>query len=353
MPLASSSAPLPSLTPLRGIAALTVVLLHIHLGPFQRAYMAVDLFFVLSGFVLAHVYHREFDQSLSLRRVGRFLWARLARIYPMHLFTTLLAVLTYVEPQPLAWQAIVGAVLLIRVPFMPSLHLIPFAWSVSAEWNAYLVFPFVVRFLMRGPAVAAMALAAALVLLLNIAVIAWFGGTIDIGGDWLALLRALPQVALGILAYRLYRSGAGSKWMRSDLAFLQVGTAIVVALAVGSDGLTVSLFPPLLLVAVSNDGVLGRALNAAPFVWLGDISYSLYLWQTFAIRFGANAAPWVGPTIGFLGVQLMTLAVALVFADFLHRRVELPCRAMMRRLAAPGGDPALPAAAPRIGSEAR
>lgn len=350
MPQAAPSDRLPSLTPLRGLAALAVLLKHIHLGPFEHGYMAVDLFFVLSGFVLAHVYASQFDHGIALRKLGRFLWARLARIYPMHIFTTLLAVLTYVEPQPLAWQSIVGAVLLIRVPFMPSLQLIPFAWSVSAEWDAYLVFPWVVRFLMRGPARLALALAAALVLLINISVLYAFGGTIDIGGDWLALLRALPQVALGVLTYRLYRSGVGSALWASDLAFLGVAAAIGAALAMGSDGLTVSLFPILMLAAVMNEGVLGRALNAAPLVWLGDISYSLYLWQTFAIRFGAIAAPWVGPWIGFLGVQLLTLGVALVFADFLHRRVELPCREMMRRLAAPSGEPA---AAPPIGTPVR
>jgi peptidoglycan/LPS O-acetylase OafA/YrhL len=95
---------LAGLTPLRGIAAVTVLLYHssfvaINFSSFvafnfaggappwlwRRGSLAVDLFFVPSGFVLTHVYGRRFGEERNWRTVNRFLWARFCRIYPASL----------------------------------------------------------------------------------------------------------------------------------------------------------------------------------------------------------------------------------------------------------------------------
>ena len=87
---------LPLLTPLRGIAALMVVLFHARLLLFpqwmesiaghtqliENGYLWVDLFFILSGLVLAHVYGEAFARSPRTISYGRFLWLRLTRVYP-------------------------------------------------------------------------------------------------------------------------------------------------------------------------------------------------------------------------------------------------------------------------------
>lgn len=86
----SSVEPLPSLTPLRGIAALWVVLFHYcwhfpavhpdrYTGAVYKGYLAVDLFFMLSGFVISHVYHRVFAKQVTGRHYRDFLKARVAR----------------------------------------------------------------------------------------------------------------------------------------------------------------------------------------------------------------------------------------------------------------------------------
>ena len=91
-------AELPALTALRGLAALTVLLFHCGSlawsrvsrrrvpGIWRCGYLAVDLFFFLSGFVLTHVYAATSCEEWSWRAVGRFLWARFCRIYPASLF---------------------------------------------------------------------------------------------------------------------------------------------------------------------------------------------------------------------------------------------------------------------------
>src|ERR1700759_5648029 len=94
---------LSNLTPLRGIAAILVAVFHFEMTAgrfvpasttmfFEKSYLMVDLFFVLSGFIMLHVYGRAFDGVLAKGQVRHFFLARFARTYPLHLFTLLLLV---------------------------------------------------------------------------------------------------------------------------------------------------------------------------------------------------------------------------------------------------------------------
>ena len=90
---------LPTLTPLRGIAALMIVLFHFtgpvlpnldptaHTMVVANGYLAVDLFFLISGFVICHVYQQRFARSVSMAKFLGFVRARFARLYPMHIAT--------------------------------------------------------------------------------------------------------------------------------------------------------------------------------------------------------------------------------------------------------------------------
>jgi peptidoglycan/LPS O-acetylase OafA/YrhL len=112
----SSPEPLPSLTPLRGIAALWVVVFHycwhlpaLHVdrytGAVYKGYLAVDLFFMLSGFVISHVYRRVFARQLTGQGYLDFLKARVARIYPLHLTVLLLFVATALAERAAVYAA--------------------------------------------------------------------------------------------------------------------------------------------------------------------------------------------------------------------------------------------------------
>lgn len=153
---------LPGLTSVRFALALGVVLFHYHLaspyrgmdltGLFERARLGVDAFFILSGFILIHAYDRELiERRFSYRR---FLVARAARIFPLHL-----AVLAFMGAL-VAGATLVGADfnrsgytptgLLKSGLLVQSWGVAPFptkwswngpSWSLSAEWFAYLCFP--------------------------------------------------------------------------------------------------------------------------------------------------------------------------------------------------------------------
>jgi len=324
---------------LRGIAALTVVMFHLARGSgdpsvptfFLRGYLGVDLFFVLSGFVLTHVYVESFLSDSFWRSTGAFLWARVARIYPVHLFVTALLVACG-GAAGFAGLDVLDNFLLILVPWpVPSIN--PPSWSLSAEWYAYLLFPFVIGGLWRCSGRAAAAICFALLLGLDILIVGRFGELREIGSGWAALARALPEFVVGALTYRAFSDPQAASIWRRDAAFLAVAATLALVVEfVPNDGLVVALLPLLLLAAVSNGGRVGRLLNAAPLRWLGDISYSLYLSQgiAFAVVL-ALAATSLAPVLGLGGLRALAVLLTLAIGALIYRCVEAPCRALLRR----------------------
>lgn len=160
---------LSNLTPLRGIAALMVVVLHFYIFvtplidpqtslAMRRWYLLVDFFFVLSGFILMHVYGSWFETNVSTQAFKKYLGARFARIYPLH-FVTLLWVVglfaffrvkgIYLDANASAvgdFSKIPEHLFLLHGFDMPRTGTwnTP-SWSIGAEWFMYLVFPFLVQ----------------------------------------------------------------------------------------------------------------------------------------------------------------------------------------------------------------
>lgn len=122
---------LASLTGLRGLAALAVVGFHYRIPGFGHGDYAVDLFFVLSGYVLAHVYRDDFS-------LGSFFLSRFARTLPTHLVALIIFSLGALAVGHHNWRAVALNLVLV-VPENPP------TWSLTIEWIAYLAFPLIVR----------------------------------------------------------------------------------------------------------------------------------------------------------------------------------------------------------------
>jgi peptidoglycan/LPS O-acetylase OafA/YrhL len=154
---------LTTLTPLRGIAALLVVIFHSNLQfPFMPSgythlissgWLWVDFFFVLSGFVIAYAYGAEFRDSLSRGSYWRYIRSRFARIYPLHLFTLVWALIVSIIIRSLATgldpffaaifnPAAAPACLLLVQPLnlYITAPLNTPSWSLSTEWWVYMIF---------------------------------------------------------------------------------------------------------------------------------------------------------------------------------------------------------------------
>jgi peptidoglycan/LPS O-acetylase OafA/YrhL len=158
-----------SLTGLRGVAAVYVVAFHYSIGlPFSNpfttflahGYLAVDLFFVLSGFVMALNYGHMFVSGWSAAAYRRFLGRRIARVYPLYLagtiaacFLVLAGCLEAPRSAPIGLALALNVIMVQAWGFVESLD--GPGWSISAEWAAYLLFPaLLVPTLFGRPAIA-------------------------------------------------------------------------------------------------------------------------------------------------------------------------------------------------------
>jgi peptidoglycan/LPS O-acetylase OafA/YrhL len=353
---------LDGLTSLRGIAALAVVGFHATSAAFggasgaglalmpRRGYLAVDFFFMLSGFVLMHVYRRQFEQRVELGAAGRFLWARFARIYPVHLFATLLFLEFYGQTPAFSGHALALNLLLLQGPWLGFDSWDIVAWSLSLEWHAYLLFPFLC--LAIGKARPAGAILAALIAAASVVLVtAQSANTVAyLQHGPLVLARALPEFVIGMLLYRLYRAGWGRRLWQSAWLFAAASLAILaLSAAWPTDILIIALYPVLLLAAATNTGRVRAALAWRPFVFLGEISYSLYMVHIFCL---IGLARMIGGGAELRDLSLTTralalaggIAVALAMAALVSRCIEYPARAALRRRFVPKPTP-LPEAA--------
>ena len=291
-----------SLTTVRGILAVWVVLYHFWndlvrlipllspLYPLARSgHLAVPGFFILSGFVLSYNYASRLA-SWSPRRVLGFWGLRLARIYPVH-FVTLMAVAAMVGISDwLGFQLTDAGYstrdfilnLLLMHTWVPDFRLnwnYP-SWSISSEWFAYLVFPFAAAGLLPRLNTPGRAALFALVCLAGTAVV--FSLT---QFPFHELLIVIPTFFAGTAIFALIqnRTGAGSRRARWSPELL-VGALVFACFIPGVPGtlLTVlSLFGLVLELAGLGDRP-HRWWLSRPLVYLGDVSYSLYMTHTLA-----------------------------------------------------------------------
>lgn len=338
---------LDSLTGLRGIAAWFVVFYHIRAAIayavpapvtalFAKGYLAVDLFFMLSGFVIWLNYAAAFE-ARGMAAAGDFLKRRLARIYPLHLFVLLataafaaaMAVSGRPEPDRYPWAELpLHLALLQNWGFTHQLSWNHPAWSISTEFAAYLAFPLLVigARIGRWPPLALVAGAVALCVGLHLAMAA--GGEPTLGGDiprW-GLLRCLVQFACGALLCRLWLEWRDRR-LPSMAAFV-LGLVVCGSWAAGffAETLAYPLIVACLLFALSMaDGARWNPLSWRPLVWLGEISYSTYLihfggWTAFKLLLVEDAARVPLWQAGLF------LALVLLGSALCYRFVEQPGR---------------------------
>lgn len=324
-----------ALTGLRGIAALWV--LAYHAGLSAAGYLGVDLFFVLSGFIIAYNYA---DAGLAADgpRYREFLWRRLARIYPVYLAALLLTLAAVAALTP--WEVSLrksahftvegfwASVFMVQawtVP-VPRLWNVP-GWSVSAEWAAYLAFPLLAARVrrvesMRTTVLAIVLLYALLALAMNLLSLR---ATLSYG-----LVRIAAGFTAGVLLHRLWmlrgapRDADGA---RPVLALvLLVGGATVLESSVAKYAAAVWL--PILACAVVYGLASSRSrwLCAPLAQWLGRISFSLYMvhWPIVQLyRRGAESFPHA-PSRAL--VTLAAIVSSILVGWLMYRFVEEPSR---------------------------
>ncbi|UNC12811.1 acyltransferase [Acidiphilium multivorum] len=348
------------LTGLRALAALWVVGFHYSFGAFaylypagslrviRLGYLGVDLFFTLSGFVIWHVHAADFHQP-TVPAFRRFIGLRLARLYPVYLFTMLLFVVIVVLGPALGdpsfnprnyepGQFLVDLFMLQSWGLTDHLNWNYPAWSVSAEMFCYILFPFLAFGLRKLNNGLVMSAAVALPLALAACYSTIFGHTMNVTLGGPVLLRAAAEFTEGCLLRRIVDMVPVRRirWTVPILLMIVATEAMFVLQSRLADFMPVLVFPFVILAASSRANAIGRLASSKPFVLVGAASYSLYLMQAPVEKGARFLLAYVahGTALECAAAVCGYIAILGVSTALVHRYVENPSRRSLRQLVA-------------------
>lgn len=262
----------PRLTFLKGISFLS------------EGFRGVDLFFVLSGFILFYVHRNDFV-TITWARTRHYAAARYWRVYPLNAAVLLIiialaiALPAFIDPTGFTITAIIQSFLLAQRWFMPDFGSIngP-SWSLSVEIIGYAAFPLLAFGLNRIRLPRMHLFVAGLCLLALVAVSYRFGfATRNITGR-LTIIRMFPAFIAGAALGGVFMCSAG--WIgrhAAALATASVLAALVMCSVPVLPGLTIFPIAALVLALAYERGQVSRFMASGPVIWLGRISFSLYL----------------------------------------------------------------------------
>lgn len=345
------------LTGIRGMAAIWVLFHHLPWLFFVddgysniaiKGFLGVDLFFLLSGFILSYVYLENYNNFST----KRFYLARFARVYPVMFFMLVFAFLP-VFVLGLAFGVLEGGGSFTAYKFFMQLFMlnglgIPdsngwngVSWSVSAEALAYLTFPLLIV-IFKDHFRSTLSILISIFVVFSISYA--FAFSINNGRQYMlpsefTSYRVLSEFILGMLLYRLWTllsittSGTASLKLLNLLQILAFVFVFVLSL-VGSpaifDGFYLVLFMVIIFTcACHNELFVNNLLSTKIFVWLGKISYALYLCHILVIiLFNKLVARFVSDVSQFneFIIILMIFISSIVFAVMLYEFVEKPMR---------------------------
>jgi peptidoglycan/LPS O-acetylase OafA/YrhL len=359
-----------ALDSLRGVCACMVVLLHcvtqgaISGSPVvQNAFLFVDFFFVLSGFVIGSSYGTRL--ATGEVSVPLFMGLRLGRIYPLHLVMLLafaafeLIIALFLSnladrppfSGPSSVESLVQSLFLVQIFFGPdALSWNVPSWSIAAEIWSYLVFALLLRYAARWlvPICLLIALAAPVYLAL-------------LGDRYMnvfhdgAFVRCLFGFALGMIGWRCAARVEALHLPRWADTVAECAVVLATILFVGLIGpAPASLAAPLLFLAAvlifaRERGAVSKLLRLAPFVLIGTLSYSIYMIHYFLLLRFMNGLSLAekgtgidlvgegghmiagGPLLGD-GMSILFLALVITASYVSYRLIELPGQKAVRNL---------------------
>lgn len=335
---------LESLDGLRGIAVLPVLGYHFGVRAFGGGWLGVDLFFVISGYVVTKSLLRRMDADRW--SPAEYFWRRFSRLAPVVIVAvTVVGVATALDPDrdvPLLGMATVATMtynLALEVTDIDA-HFFRHMWSLAIEWHFYIAAPLLVVALPRlarsrlVAILAALALASAMVRIAAVVVHPrpFFVYTLTpfrVDGLLLGCMIALAPTRW-LSRIPSWISGAS---LVALVALLTLpprwGDAILVSmgLLVVITNLTTSV-----LVAVEDQGrtpsFVTAVLRSRVLLWVGVRSYSLYVWH-FII--GSGFLSPADETYQGVWTLVAQVGLSLVAADLSYRFIELPAQSWLNR----------------------
>ncbi|MET0319652.1 MAG: acyltransferase family protein [Duganella sp.] len=348
----------PDIDGLRGIAVLVVVLFHAGIPFLGGGFVGVDVFFVISGYLICSIIHREIAQDrfsfaeFYARRARRILPALVAVLLASSV--TALLVMSSAELRDFANSVVATVAAVANIYFWKTLNYFSAAaefkpltmtWSLAVEEQFYVFFPVLLLILRRlqWRAMPAVAVLTALSLAASV-----------------YLLQRNPTTAFFLLPSRAWEMGVGAmlaigyrpvtQWvearpraLRETLAVL--GLAMLAVAIFGYDHSTAfpgvaALLPVLgtaLLIATGSSVVNRRLLSGRPLVFIGLVSYSWYLWHWPMLSFARLSSDQNLPLATTATIATLSFVVAVLswrYIEVPFRTSTMPTRPLLWRYAA-------------------
>lgn len=340
-----------SLTSIRGIAALWVVLYHVSgvmtsllpewsvLNPLiSCGHLAVPLFFILSGYVLSLRYLGT-NSIVSFTSIIQFLWLRLGRIYPVHIATLLICLaMTARRGWPIdeghsVEKFLLNCLLIHAWDYSFNLSWNYPSWSISSEWFAYLCLP------LFAPVLSCLRRTSLVALLVITCVLSVWVYVIEQSLVFKGIVVVIPTfiggVVLGMVC-QPYKPTTAWRWLDKVLLIL----LIVLPFILDSIQLQTVVYIILFFLIVATLGINGNSSSlfwqAPPLVYLGEISYSLYMTHTITFTLINKFLPFDAVSGSLLIVRftfvLNCLLIILISALPMYYLVEKPLRKSSRQI---------------------
>jgi len=342
---------------LRGIAAFLIVIYHItiwnsayNLTFIRNFYLIVNIFFVLSGFLIYKTYSNKLK---NIKEFSRFLFLRIGRLYPLHIF--FLTVFVVIEIIKYFAQNNFGIISLNSQPFRennitalfqniflvqaigPTNNAITFnlpSWTVSVEFYTYFLFALIVLYFKKFKIFLFFGF---FIVSLSFLLISKNYYGFDL------LLNCLSGFFLGsITAYLENKIKVTLPKYTSLVAFIMILSFLIFKINSIYDQIIFFFTTSLILTLTANkNGYLNKRLKLRLFVWLGSISYSLYMshfciiWivnqfirvvlKKPEILIAGKSIPQLTNFESFIAV-ILTLTTVLIVSTLVHKFIETPFR---------------------------
>ncbi len=350
-----------ALDSLRGVCAILVVMFHMPVashwrdwGFIQHAYLFVDYFFVLSGFVIAHAYSGRLKTA---RDGGRFMVRRLGRVWPLHVAVLAAYVALELARLALHFDAATPftgdrsvAAIFTNLLLVQAWHVHPHltwngpSWTLSAEVACYLIFAVLALLAPRRFRWIGLALAIIGGVVVLTCARRWMNTTYDF-----AVPRAVYGFFLGCLLQGLWTRIPRLKGAAATGLEIAAIAAVCIFVGYAAGPVTVAVTPIFVIlvwVFAGEEGAVSRLLDRPALTTLGRWSFAIYMVHMFILALMmivARALHWVpgGRRIDFGSAWLNDLfaigmfGLVVIVAVAAHRRIETPAQRMIDRWTKP------------------
>lgn len=356
---ASSSVPhlkgtLPALNGVRGVAVLMVFLFHARVAGFGGSFIGVDIFFVLSGFLITVLLLQEYQRHgrISLRK---FYLRRVLRLFPALLLMLVVYLLfnffyfsdhaSHIHHLQDAFLALFYAANWTRAFDLGRPDVLGHCWSLSLEEQFYAVWPVLLLAILR----LRKAWQAPLVALLFVTSWSWRVWLLNQGASWDRVYNGFDTRAdmllAGCLLAFLWNAGKLRCWekIRFLAPFSALASCIALAvLAVSASWQAAALYQwQYAIVALATgllildllsrpQALLTRLFSWRPLVWLGDLSYGIYLWHYPVLYYFELTGHWDG------FAKWQAAGLTMVFSLLSWHLVERPLYKIKNRFGSSG-----------------